>query len=90
MPLRRLDAVDARHPDVHEDDVWSLIAHQPHRLLPAGAPLEVGDGFDKGAETDLDNHCSFNQRDADHARSLLEAERRRGIRRREILPQTGR
>jgi hypothetical protein len=42
--------------------------------------------FDKGVETDLDNHCSFDQRDADHARSLLEAERRRGIRRREILP----
>ena len=53
QPARRLDAVQHRHPDVHQDHVRRPPLGQPHRLGPVlglAGHLDVGLGLEDGPE----------------------------------------
>src|SRR6185295_15691837 len=68
-PARRLDAVDARHVEVHQDDVGLGLARALHGLLAIGGEgdeLHVGQRLDETAEAVSDDAVVVGDEDADH------------------------
>jgi hypothetical protein len=67
-PARRLDAVHARHPDVHEDDVGPQRPHLRQRDLAVGGladHLDVRLGLQDEAEAGAQQRLVVDQQDAD-------------------------
>ena len=65
---RRLDAIDARHPDVHQHDVGALLADDVDRLLAVrgfARDLQVGLGLDDHLEPCPDHGLVVDYGDAD-------------------------
>jgi hypothetical protein len=68
QPARRLDAVHARHPDVHEDDVGPQRPHLRQRDLAVGGltdHLDVRLGLQDEAEAGAQQWLVVDQQDAD-------------------------
>ena len=71
-PPRRLDPVDARHPDVHQDHVGLELGREAHRLravLGLADDLEVVARLEDQAEAAAHERLVVGDQDADRHRS---------------------
>ena len=69
--LRRLDAVQFRHRDIHHDDVGMQLVHEPHRLPPIGGrpyDLESGLRLQQHAQTVTHHGVIIREHHPDHSR----------------------
>jgi hypothetical protein len=64
---RRLDSRDARHVDVHENDIWGRIPHHPDGVHPVGGLADDGDPvlFEQLVEATAKQRVVLNPHDAD-------------------------